>query len=387
MMKTKWLAACAAGMLAAAPASALEIRIDPSPVYVFDLSPDRGLYDVVLQNILVVNDEADAFEVRGLRVELRKEGELLSAARVPSTKIAKTASTFAGLEEAGMLPAMDFQFHLSRLLGKDERLSADPVLEPDEVYLNSGLHISSAGLPDTARVIVEGPDGDLGYQDVQVSRYVSEVSFVSPVEGRWYIAASGDAAHHHRWVVSSEYALDLIRLGTDLKSHAGDGSQLTDYLAFGAPVLAAADGVVVAVKNDREDSAGMLRLQGEPFDEYMLRVIDQQQAIIMRDGFDGAAGNYVLIRHTNGEHSLYAHLKEESVRVSVGDNVLAGATIGEAGSSGNSTEPHLHFQVIDGPDLNNARGLPIEFTGLKDDWFSMERRHLRAGDIIEQDLP
>ena len=386
-MKTKWLAVCAAGMLAAAPASALEIRIDPSPIYVFDLSPERGLFDVVLQNILVVNDEAAPLDVRGLRIELRREGELLAAARVPSAKIAKTAGTFAGLDDAGLLPVMDFQFHLSRLLGEGESLSADPVLEPGEAYLNASLHVSSAGLPDTARVIVEGPDGDFGYQDVPVSRYASGVTYVSPVEGRWYVAASGDAEHHHRWVVSSEFALDLIRLGPDLKSHTGDGSQLTDYLTFGAPVLAAADGVVVVVKSDREDSAGMLRLKDEPYEDYMQRVMAQQQAIIMTDGFEGAAGNYVLIRHADGEHSLYAHLRKASVRVSVGDSVRAGQPIGDAGSSGNSTEPHLHFQVIDGPDLNSARGLPIEFTGLKDDWFSMQRRHLRAGDVMEQNLP
>jgi len=384
-MKTPWLAACAAGILAAAPASALEIRIDPAPVYVFDLSPDRGLYDVVLQNILVVNDESDPFEIRGLRVELRKEGQMLSAARVPAAKVAAMAGTFAGLEDAGILAMMDFQFHLSRLLGTEERLSADPVLETGEAYLNASLHLSSAGLPDTARVIVEGLDGDLGYEDVPVSRYKSEVAYRSPVEGRWYVSASGDAAHHHRWVVSSEFALDLARLGPDMRSHSGDGSQLTDYLTFGAPVLAAADGTVAEVRDGREDNAGMLRREGEPFDDYMQRVMSLQQAIIMDGGFDAAAGNYVLIAHANGEHSLYAHLRKGSPRVKAGDTVRAGDPVGEAGSSGNSTEPHLHFQVIDGPDLNQARGLPVEFTGLRDDWFSMQHRHLRAGDVIEQE--
>ncbi|MDP1556038.1 MAG: M23 family metallopeptidase [Hyphomonas sp.] len=384
-MRNIWLAALAAASLTAAPASALEIRVDPAPIHVFDLSPDRGLYDVILQNILVVNDEAAPLDVQGLRVELRREGELLSAARVPAAKVASTAATLAGLDEAGILAVMDFQFHLSRLLGKEERLSADSVLETGEAYLNASLHISSAGLPDTARVIVEGPEGDLGYEDVPVSRHVSEVTYQSPVEGRWYVSASGDAAHHHRWVVSSEFALDLARLGPDMKSHTGDGSQLTDYLTFGAPVLAAADGVVAAVQGDREDSAGMLRLKGEPFGDYMQRVMGHQQAIIMGGGFDAAAGNYVLIRHANGEHSLYAHLRKGSVQVSAGDTVRAGEPIGEAGSSGNSTEPHLHFQVIDGPDLNSARGLPVEFTGLRDDWYSMQHRHLRAGDVIEQE--
>jgi murein DD-endopeptidase MepM/ murein hydrolase activator NlpD len=154
-------------------------------------------------------------------------------------------------------------------------------------------------------------------------------------------------------------------------------------VTFGAPILAAADGEVVSIRNDREDNAAMLRQPGEPFDAYMQRVLTLQQAILAQDGFAGAAGNHVLIRHANGEHTLYAHLREASVRVSTGDKVRAGDQIAEAGSSGNSTEPHLHFQVIDGPDLNSARGIPVEFTRLKDDWISVQHRHLRAGDVIE----
>ena len=117
----------------------------------------------------------------------------------------------------------------------------------------------------------------------------------------------------------------------------------------------------------------------------MQRVIETQQGIIMQGGFEAAAGNYVLIRHANGEHSLYAHLKHGSVRVNPGDNVTAGAQIAEAGSSGNSTEPHLHFQLIDGPDLNAARGLPIIFSDLRPEWVSIAGRHLRSGDVLERE--
>lgn len=382
-MRNIWLAALAVGWLTAAPASALQIKVDPAPIHVFDLSPDRAGYDVVLQNILIVNDESAPVHLTGLRVELLKGGEVLSVSRVPAAKVADRAAQFASLQEAGVLTMMDFQFHLSRLLAEGERLSADATLEPREAYLNSGLYASSTGLPDTARVVVEGPEGDIGQVEVPVSRYVSDTSYRSPVAGRWFVVASGDAAHHHRWLVSSEYALDLVRMGADLKTYTGKGDQLTDYETFGAPILAAADGVVVAVRNDRADHAAMLRRSDEPFGAYMQRVMTLQQAILAEDGFEGAAGNHVLIRHANGEHSLYAHLREGSVRVSIGDEVLAGARIAEAGSSGNSTEPHLHFQVIDGPDLNSARGIPVEFNGLKDDWISMQHRHLRAGDVIE----
>ena len=384
-MKRFWLAALAAGMLTAAPAHALDIRVDPAPLYVFDQANERNTYDLVLQNILVVNNERRARDIRGLRVELRANNELISIGRAGAASIARRAERMSQLSQAGALQMMDFQFHLSRIMHAGERLSADATLDPNEAYLNISFYISANALPDTARVIVEGPRGDLGHVDVPVSRYQSPIAYRAPVNGRWYVLASGDVAQHHRWVVSSEYALDIARMNTDMRTYTGDGAHLTDYITYRQPILAVADGVVVAMRNDRQDNEAMLRQPGEAFDAYMQRVVETQQAIMMQGGFEAAAGNYVLIRHANGEHSLYAHLHQGSVRVSVGDTVSAGAQIGEAGSSGNSTEPHLHFQLIDGPDLNAARGLPIIFTGLRPEWVSIEGRHLRSGDVLEQE--
>jgi murein DD-endopeptidase MepM/ murein hydrolase activator NlpD len=386
-MKPFWLAALAAGLLTAAPAYALDIRVDPAPLYVFDQADERNVYDMVLQNILIVNDEKRDQEIRGLRIELRAKGEVISTGRAPAATIERRAERMSHLSDAGMLKMMDFQFHLSRILRAGERLSADTVLAPNEAYLNSGFYISANAIPDSARVIVEGPRGDLGHIDIPVSRYASQTTYRAPVNGRWYVNASGDASLHHRWVVSSEFAIDIIRVNADMRSFTGNGSHLTDYITYGQPILAAADGVVVATRNNRADSEAMLRQPGEAFDAYLQRVMEMQQGILMRSGFEGAAGNYVLIRHGSGEHSLYAHLKQGSVRVAVGQSVTAGVQIAEAGSSGNSTEPHLHFQLIDGPDLNLARGLPVTFSGLRPEWAPVVGRHLRSGDILEHADP
>lgn len=383
-MKRFWLAVLAAGLLTAAPAHALDIRLDPAPLYVFDQADERSIYDVMLQNILIVNDDGRAREIRGLRVELRANGEIIATGRAPAATIARRAVQMSKLSEGGVLQMMDFQFHLSRILRAGERLSADAILDPGEAYLNASFYVSATALPDTARIIAEGPRGDLAHVDIPVSRYVSSIAYRAPVDGRWYVNASGDASLHHRWVVSSEYALDVIRVNADMRSFTGDGTRLSDYITYGQPILAAADGVVVATHNDRDDNEAMLRQPGEAFDAYMERVAQTQQAIIMKSGFQGAAGNHVLIRHANGEHSLYAHLKKGSIRVEVGQRVGAGVQIAEAGSSGNSTEPHLHFQLIDGPDLNLARGLPITFSDLRPEWNSVAGRHLRSGDILEQ---
>lgn len=91
-------------------------------------------------------------------------------------------------------------------------------------------------------------------------------------------------------------------------------------------------------------------------------------------------GNYVLIDHGQSEFSLYAHLKPGSVRVKPGDQVKAGDVIGNLGSSGNSTEPHLHFQITDKPDLAGA-GIPMNFSNITILWADLPRP-IQSGDIV-----
>lgn len=75
-------------------------------------------------------------------------------------------------------------------------------------------------------------------------------------------------------------------------------------------------------------------------------------------GGDGPAyGNAIVIQHENGTYTQYAHLSQIQVRV--GQQVGAGQQIGLSGSTGNSTGPHLHFEVRTGPNY----GTGIEPTG------------------------
>lgn len=66
-------------------------------------------------------------------------------------------------------------------------------------------------------------------------------------------------------------------------------------------------------------------------------------------------GNMVLINHGNGYKTRYAHMISGSITVSVGDYVDAGQTIGKVGSTGNSTGPHLHFEVIYQGETQNPK--------------------------------
>jgi murein DD-endopeptidase MepM/ murein hydrolase activator NlpD len=106
-----------------------------------------------------------------------------------------------------------------------------------------------------------------------------------------------------------------------------DGHQGTDFLLKSFPamdsgvnVLAVADGRVCHVQDG---------------------IFDREKESIISKGF----GNYVCIHHDNGYYSYYAHLKKNSTKVKINERVKRGDVLGQIASSGNSTDPHLHFEL------------------------------------------
>ena len=113
----------------------------------------------------------------------------------------------------------------------------------------------------------------------------------------------------------------------------------------GVPVFAAADGVV---KNPAD---------GE-FDHDSCGVPGGTCS------YSSGFGNNIEIEHANGQHTRYAHLKLGSLLVADGDFVVRGQQIAQVGSSGNSSDAHLHFMVKDPPAYSdNASALPDPFEG------------------------
>jgi LAS superfamily LD-carboxypeptidase LdcB len=68
-------------------------------------------------------------------------------------------------------------------------------------------------------------------------------------------------------------------------------------------------------------------------------------------GWDKGYGNFIVVGHSDGTATLYAHLSEVNVRQ--GQPVSAKHKIGAVGSTGRSSGPHLHFEVIEGYSLGN----------------------------------
>lgn len=182
-----------------------------------------------------------------------------------------------------------------------------------------------------------------------------------PFDGRWKVVNGGvKRENSHSWdLISQRYAYDFFIVDENGQPYSGDPSRPQDYYAFGQPILAAADGQVVKIREGIRD-----------FGRAGRGWVDWQAADIR--------GNFVVIRHQPNRYTLYAHLQAGSVSVQQGEHVRAGQQISRCGHSGHSTAPHLHFQLQDGPDFHTAIGLPIRFQN-----FERTRPGLGA-DIVQQ---
>jgi LysM repeat protein len=82
---------------------------------------------------------------------------------------------------------------------------------------------------------------------------------------------------------------------------------------------------------------------GTPVGTTLYAAAAGQVIIAKSSGWNGGYGKYIVISHGNGTQTLYGHLSQ--VNVNVGDTVYQGQIIGNTGNTGDSTGPHLHFEV------------------------------------------
>lgn len=202
---------------------------------------------------------------------------------------------------------------------------------------------------------------------VALTPYTCRGSYIFPIRGSATISAMPlNEANGHRGLPSSEFAFDIIDVrrlsGGELSSSSPHRSDnVKNYFIFERDVLAVGDGGVVAIGNGWPN-----KWMENPL-RYSEKRISSLTEDLIKKGvkFENAyIGNYIIIDHQNGEFSAYVHLSENSIMVKPGDKVEQGQVIAKVGNTANSTEPHLHFQLMDGKDYAAANGLPVMFKDL-----------------------
>ncbi|MFF9898539.1 M23 family metallopeptidase [Streptomyces longispororuber] len=191
------------------------------------------------------------------------------------------------------------------------------------------------------------------------------VEVLPPVTGRWSALNSpaDRVPSHGTHGYGQTYAIDITAEDDErprpgfswLWPLARRGDR---YPAFGADLLAVADATVVHAEDRQRDHLSRSSLVGVL---YLLFVEGDLRGLA---GAHRVLGNHVILDLGGGTYAAYAHLQRGSLAVRPGDRVRAGQVIGRCGNSGNSSEPHLHFQLMDSPDLEAARGVPFRWRGV-----------------------
>ncbi|GCB47905.1 M23 family metallopeptidase [Streptomyces sp. NL15-2K] len=197
----------------------------------------------------------------------------------------------------------------------------------------------------------------------RVAREPIEVA--PPVTGRWSAQNSpaDRTPSHGTHAYGQTYAIDVVaepEPGTRPGFHWlwPLARRNSAFPAFGAPLLAVADGTVVRATDRQRDHLSRTSLLA------LLYLMILEASVRDLSGVKRIVGNHVVLDLGNGTYALYAHLQRGSLTVREGDRVTAGQPLARCGNSGNSTEPHLHFQLMDGPDPDTARGIPFTWRGI-----------------------
>lgn len=202
-------------------------------------------------------------------------------------------------------------------------------------------------------VLVKHADGKTELIPINVPVLtVPPVVLGAPLKGRNWVALHGlsNASQHRRAIPAFEslylperYAIDFFQTDAEGSLAKAPKTSDSDYLSYGAEVLAVAEGTVSNVFDGAFDNA-----IASPVDPTTVAP-------------ESVGGNYVVLSLDIGAYVYYSHLKAGSLKVKRGQRVARGEVIALVGNTGDSTAPHLHLHVADREDPLHSEGVPFAF--------------------------
>jgi murein DD-endopeptidase len=183
------------------------------------------------------------------------------------------------------------------------------------------------------------------------------VTIQPPLDGENWLAGNGpsNASLHRRaliavngraWI-SQRFAIDWVELFPEGTTYHGDPSDNKNYRAYGAEIHAVAGGTVSEIKDGIPQNTPRAKSLAVPIT------------------LETVGGNHVIVDIGEGRYAFYAHMQPGSVRVKVGDRVQAGDVLGLVGNTGNSSEPHLHFDICNASSELACEGIPYAFASFE----------------------
>jgi hypothetical protein len=191
------------------------------------------------------------------------------------------------------------------------------------------------------------------------------VAVAFPLRGEGWVAVTSPVDRipsHGTDILGQRFAFDFLMTDERPGGHyhrAGwlrtllIGVPTSECYAYGAPIHAPFDGQVIRAVDGYAE-----RTRVHPVREALLALKNARTFSPAR--LPSILGNHVVAR-SGDLVAAFAHLAPGSVAVHEGEAVREGDLIGRAGHTGNSTSPHLHFQLMDDADPTVANGIPCAF--------------------------
>jgi len=337
------------GLIVPAAFTPLTVQPISQPTFPFIGSDDKFhlAFDVQITNATAVPASLDAVDV----VDAHDPTKVLVS--FAGRQLVDPTCSFGDCNRLRLLtqaPAPDSSIppQVSRALLLDFTLDALAQF-PKAVLLR--LHGTGANSPAVKDPV---PFSTLGYPfDISAGtpRVISP-----PLRGNSWVALNGccDPGWPHRDAIlpadmklnnSQRFAIDWKRTDDQGNFYTGDKTKNESYVDYGSPVYAVADGTVTSTEDNMDANAPGILPASDPVLAPKLTV-------------ENIDGNHIVMDIGGGVYAMYAHFLKGSLLVKTGDKVKKGQQIAQLGNTGNSNAPHLHFQLMNGPSLLEADGLP-----------------------------
>ena len=189
--------------------------------------------------------------------------------------------------------------------------------------------------------LIDGPEVTIDRQPATMIK--------PPLKGDGWLATAGCctpnvhrdlrvAVNARRIETPETFAVDWALLKGD-RVYEGNGSTNQQFYDYGADVLAVADGTVISVQDGKPETTPNKAMTPKTSSDF--------------------GGNQIILEIAPNVFAAYAHLQPGTMQVKVGDTVKVGARLAKLGNTGPSLGPHLHFGLLNRPDLLTGRSLPF----------------------------
>ena len=309
-------------------AQEVDVAVRPDLVYVEGLAGNIVPMERVFFHLVIENKMQIPVEVEWVRFDITNSKGILISGQYSSSALTDLFDSSIDRRRIETTTKATLKIEMGQ-----RKAISDIFMDMPKGFIGENLIVEvsfrAGGKPDTKKT------------SIQLQR-TQAFSGRLPFDGTWYVAAEHGYLDPHKRFLAEAFAYDFLQIGPNGKSYQGDGRSNADYYAYGKKVLAAKDGKVISVRGDMaENTPGETSNVATP------------------------SGNVVIIDHGNNQFGYYAHLKPFTVAVKPGAQVKAGEVLGEVGNSGDSSEPHLHFHVMNNADPAQGDGIPLVFESWK----------------------